>query len=223
MYARRCLETLTEFFPGKVIAFEEGPDERVPGVEYRDFFSIPRFKEWLQRVKRHPGSDGQGPEGYDFRYNAQAFCRKVFAQDAVFNEDEYVFWFDSDSFAKQPMSEEFLKSLFDGKCLSYLGRINSYTETGFLGFHTKHPDFEAFRSAYLSYILTGKIFSQLKGWHDCIAFDVARDGISANNLSPKGRNYDAVMEQSVLDPYLTHLKGARKFKEDLKPKLAWVK
>jgi hypothetical protein len=220
-YAGRCLEGLAEKFPGKVVAFIEAPCPAVEGVEYRDFFKIPGFLPWLERVKRHPGSDGKGPDGYDFRYNAQKFCRKVFAQDAVFDEDEYVFWIDADSIIKDKLTEEFLISLFNGSALAYLGRKNSYTESGFVGFHTKHPDFQRFRTAYIDYVVKGRIFSQLKGWHDCIAFDVAREGVSGNNLSPRGMNYDAVMEQSVLHPYIQHLKGNRKF-ENAEPKIRWA-
>jgi hypothetical protein len=221
-YAQRCLQGLGQHFPGRVVAFIEQPCEAVEGVEYRDFFKIPDFIPWLERVRRHPGSDGKGPESYDFRYDAQKFCRKVFAQDAAFDEDRYVFWIDADSIIKQDIPEDFLKGLFNGSCLCYLGRKNSYTESGFLGFDTLHPDFLKFRKAYYDYVFKGKIFSQLKGWHDCIAFDFARDGISGNNLSPKGQNYDAVMEGSVLDPYITHLKGHRKFDESLAPKVKWA-
>lgn len=219
LYARRCLEGLKEYFPGRVIAYHEEPVE-LEGIEFRDFNKIKGWEEWLDRTKRHPGSEGQGSEGYDFRYDAQRFCRKVFVQDAVFDEDEYVFWIDADSIVKKPIPEEFLKDLFSGRPLAYLGRINSYTETGFVGFHTKHPEFAKFRAAYLPYITSGRLFSQLKGWHDCIAFDVAKNGLG-KNLTPKGRNYDAVMEQSPLTDYLTHLKGQRKF-QDLPAKISWA-
>jgi hypothetical protein len=221
LYGKQCLQSLREFFPGRVVAFYEEKPE-IEGIDLRDFFQIKYWERWITQVQRHPGSDGQSPNGYDFRYDAQKFLRKVFVQDAVFDEDEYVFWFDADSFCKKPIAEKFLSGLFDGTALAYLGRKSTYTETGFLGFHTKHPDFQKFRTAYLDQVLGGRIFSQLKGWHDCIAFDIARQGISGRNLSPDGQNYDAVMEQSKLHPYMTHLKGNRKFDPTRKPKIAWA-
>lgn len=222
-YGRRCIEGLSAHFPGRIIAFDElDAKESYPNVEFRRLRDVAGFADFLARVKRHPGTDGIGPDGrYDFRYDAQKFCRKVFAQDAVFDEDEYVFWVDADTIVKLPLQSEFLRGIFAGEAFAYLGRQYSYTETGFIGFHVNHPDFAPFREKYLPYFTTGRIFGQLRGWHDCIAFDHARDG-KGHNLSPKGKHFDAVMEQSVLHPYLTHLKGNRKYDEAQKPKVAWA-
>ena len=185
------------------------------GVEFRDFHSIPGVDDYLSKLKRMPGTDGKGTnEGvYDYRYDADKFCRKVFAQDAVFDEDEHVFWIDGDCIAHQPIPEDFLKSLVILP-LCYMGRRGelSYTETGFIGFNTKHEEFPKFREKYLSYFTTGKIFTQLKGWHDCIAFDYARQGINGRNLTPQGIGVGNVMIDSPLAPYMSHFKGARKFK-----------
>jgi hypothetical protein len=87
----------------------------------------------------------------------------------------------------------------------------AYTETGWLGFNTKHEKFPEFRSKYLSYFTSGKIFSQLKGWHDCIAFDYARQGIEGRNLTPDGHGVGDVMGTSKLAKYMIHLKGSRKY------------
>ena len=209
-YGLRCLQTLTEFFPGRIIAYVEG-DVSVEGVESRDFFSIPGVKEYLERLKRVPGSDGFCPE-YDYQFDAAKFCRKVFAQDASFDLEEEVFWFDADCVVLKPIPEDFLRELVSGVPFCYLGRQGkgAYTETGFLGFNTKHPDFQSFRSKYLSHFTSGKIFSQMKGWHDCIAFDFAREGLKGRNLSPEGAGMVHVVLQSVLAPYIDHLKGPKR-------------
>jgi len=189
------------------------------GVEFRDFSSIPGVVDFLGKLERMPGADGKGPNGYDYRYDANKFCRKVFVQDHVFDEDEFVFWIDADCIALQPIPEKFLQSLVI-RPFAYLGRKGeqAYTETGFLGFNTKHEDFLRFRERYLSYFTTGKIFTQLKGWHDCIAFDYARDGIKGNNLTPEGVGMGNVMGLTQLGKYLVHLKGNRKFSEKHKQK-----
>ena len=220
-YGRRCLEGLAEFFPGRIVAYhEELPPELNVKVDYRDLFSIPGLNPFLERIKRVAGANGYGHDGYDYRYDCNKFCRKVFAQDAVFDEDEYVFWIDADTVVKQEIREGFLKEIFEGTALAYMGR-NTYTETGFVGFHTKHPDFERFRKNYLPWITSGKIFGQLKGWHDCIAFDQAREGLKGRNLTPRGRNYDPVMVNSVLHPFLDHLKGNRKH-DGKPPRVKWT-
>lgn len=151
---------------------------------------------------------------YDFRFDANKFCRKVFAQDAVFDEDQHVFWFDADCILKKPIPSELLVLLVELP-FAYLGRSGAatYTETGWLGFNTQHPDFNAFRAKYLPYFTTGRIFSQLKGWHDCIAFDYAREGITGNNLTPRGSAMNNVIQDSAMGKYVAHLKGPRKFSE----------
>lgn len=191
--------------------YEEKPD--IEGVDLRDFYSIHGVTEYLERLKRHPGIDGMGPSGYDYRYDANKFCRKVFAQDAVFGEDQYVFWIDADCLAIEAMSEEFMRSLLLDAPFCYLGRKGyaAYTETGFIGFNTKHEKFQEFRDKYLSYFTTGKILGQLKGWHDCIAFDYAREGIQGRNLTPDGSGVGNVIGYSRIGKHLVHLKGARKF------------
>jgi hypothetical protein len=208
-YGKRCLESLSQFFPGRIVAYYEEKPDWSGRVEFRDFFSIPEASRYLERIKRVAGSDGYGADGYDFRYNASAFCRKVFAQDAVFGEDEHVFWIDADCEILKPIPEDFLKGLLEGVPFCYFGRKN-YTETGFVGFNTSHKDFPAFRSKYLSYFTSGRIFSQLEGWHDCIAFDYARKGITGNNLSPAGAEMGHVLLQSALAEYLDHMKGPKR-------------
>ncbi len=183
-------------------------------MELRDFFSIPSATRILDRISRVFGSNGTNPEGrYDFRYDAYKFCRKVFVQDAVFDEDELVFWIDADCVIKKDIPAEILENMLKDVPLAYMGRsgIKAYTETGFIGFNTKHEEFPQFRSKYLSYFTTGKIFSQLLGWHDCIAFDFARQGLKGNNLSPGGQLMGSVMHLTPLDPYMDHLKGNRKY------------
>lgn len=214
LYAKRCIEGLVKFFPGKVVAYYEEKPDPIEGVEFRDYFSIKDSQRFLDRIKRVDGSDGMMQGQYDFRYDAKRFCRKVFAQEAVFDEDDLVFWIDSDCDIKQQITEEFLKGLLDRACVAYMGRKHSYTETGFVGFNTKHRHFQTFRDRYLSFFTSGRIFQQLKGWHDCIAFDEARQGLSGRDLTPNGWGYGSVIQDSILEPYIDHYKGNRKFRAD---------
>jgi hypothetical protein len=213
-YAKNCLQGLVRSFPGRVVAFyEEKPDFDDPKVELRDWFQIPGAAIYLEKIKRVFGANGKGSGQYDFRYDANKFCRKVFAQEAVFDEDEIVFWIDADCLFHEPIPEELLTGLVKDVPFAYMGRTGykAYTETGFMGFNTKHPDFPAFRAKYLAYYTSGKIFSQLLGWHDCIAFDHAREGIKGNNLSPGGQLMGSVIHLTPLSRYMDHLKGNRKF------------
>lgn len=215
-YAKDCLTTLEKHFPGKIIAYIEGGVYDHPKVEFRDFFEIKGVKNYLEKLTRHPGSDGKLNGRYDYRYDANKFCRKVFAQDAAFDEEQYVIWFDADCILKKPFPVGLLVTFLE-KPFCYLGRKgDSYTETGFLGFNTQHQDFPAFRGKYLPYFTSGRIFTQLRGWHDCIAFDHAREGIEGYNLSPRGMAMDHVIQDSPIGKYVAHLKGPRKFSDKYK-------
>lgn len=216
-YARQMLESLVGKFDGRIIAYiEEHPSWTDTRIEWRDLYSIPGLNEFLAKLKDMHGTDGMGSGEYDYRYNASAFCRKVFAQDHVFDEDDTVIWFDSDCLIKEPFPEGFFEDVLRDVPFAFLGRegkAGAYTETGWLGFKTDHPDFPKFRAKYLPYFTSGEIFTQLVGWHDCIAFDHARHGIKGNNLTPEARGLNHVIGSSILAPYMDHKKGNRKYRE----------
>lgn len=211
-HALKCLESFVEFWPCKVVAYYEArPLFSHPKIEYRSQLEIPGYSDFLEKIKRVAGSDGHGNNDFDYRFDAKTYCRKVFAQDSAFNDGGEVFWLDADTVTLQTVPEDFLKFLVEKHPFAYMGRIgkDAYTETGFLGFNTGHKKFPEFRSKYLSYFTTGRIFSQLKGWHDCIAFDYARQGIEGNNLSPTAKMGHVLM-QTVLAPYIDHMKGPKR-------------
>lgn len=214
-YGRHCIDTLSKHWPGRIVAYVETDTDMPDRVESRSFHAIPGWEAWHARASKHAGSDGTTGRGYDFRYDALKFARKVFAQDASFDEDQYVYWIDADCVVRKPIPEELLTRILSDVALAFLGRNGNqtYTETGLIGFNTKHADFQRFRDNYLPWITSGKIFSQLKGWHDCIAFDQARQNIRANNMTPRGEGMGNVIGDSPLGEYMAHHKGARKFSQ----------
>jgi hypothetical protein len=210
-YGIRCLESLAKHFPGKVVAYLEGEIPREPwspAVEVKDFWAIPGIKEYLEKIKRVAGSDGAGGKDYDYRFDASKFCRKVFAQDQAFDLGTEVFWFDADCVVFRPIPGTLLRSLIQGVPFAYLGR-KSYTETGWLGFNTAHEKFKDFRAKYLNCFLSGRIF-QMPEWHDCYAFDYARQGIKGNDLTPGRKGTEHVLLKSVLAQYMDHTKGPKR-------------
>ena len=212
-YGKLCIETLDKFWPGRIVAYVEELTVLPDRVDTRLFHDIPGWKEWFDRASKHAGSNGQSHSGYDYRYDALKFCRKVFAQEDVFDEEQFVWWIDADCIIRQKIDESLMKRLLEDWAVAYLGRNGpqTYTETGVIGFNTSHPEFHRFRENYMSWITSGKIFSQLKGWHDCIAFDHARQGITSNNLTPRGEAMNNVIIDSPLGKYISHRKGPRKF------------
>lgn len=207
-YAKTFLQTYVKYWPIKLIVFyEERPDFEHPLIEYRNFYDIPETSV-LEKI----GLRANTPR--DYRFNAYKFSRKVFAQNALFDEADKLFWIDADCVCLETITEEFLGNLLKDFPFCYLGRSN-YTETGFLGFNTKHPDFSKFRSLYLAQYTQGLIFKQ-REWHDCIAFDVARTGIKGRRLT-NGSTMEHVFLTSPLAPYLDHLKGPKRKKLGYSP------
>lgn len=228
-YAQGLLNS-KENLPGELIYYAEFPLEGS-----RNLFDIPGCATFLQYIQKTPLAQGKvtTPEGtgYNYNYDAWKFSRKVFAQfDVLKNHLGKVFWVDADCVIKKPIPKEFLEDIFDGKALAYLGRKGFYTETGFVGFDTQHPDFRAFLEKYIECYQRGILFT-LKRWHDCEAFDWAmmHSGVEGNNLSeffriPPNRQMTLeeldVMNRSVLGEYIEHKKGGKKNPKvpDAKPK-----
>jgi hypothetical protein len=209
-YVIRCLETFSKHWPCKLIAYyETKPDFEHEKIEYRDFFSIPGVTQFLKRLERMVGTNGDFGGMYDYRFNAYKFCRKVFAMDAVFDEDDKVFFIGSDVITFRDVPEILLLDLIHEVPFCYLGR-DTYTETDFLGFNTKHRDFQKFRNKFLYGFTSGRIFQRTDGWHDCLVFDMAREGLKGNNLSPNGAGVGHVFVRSVIGEYCDHLKGPKR-------------
>jgi len=217
---RKMLETFVEYWPIEIIAYYESekvPDFRHPKITYRPFFAIPGVTGFLDFLAN--GGDSRingvvmedGKEKYSYNYDVWKFCRKMFAQFDAFNSGGKVFWVDADVITKNRIPEEFLEDLFDGEHLVFLGREGFHTETGFVGFDTNHPDFLEFFNRYLNTLRKGIIFT-LERWHDCAAFDWARDG-KGKDLSSFWKQGDAlgVWEKTILYDYMTHFKGQRKY------------
>lgn len=208
-YGKRCLEGLVENWPSDIVVFyEEKPDFEHPKIIYRPLSEIPERDAFLRLSERVPEAAGyfrndDGKLEYNFMRDSRKYCHKAFAQMAV--DDDLVFWIDADTVVFKPIPEDFLRGLLDGVPYCFFGRT-TYTETGFLGFNTKHDLFPLLKRQYMNCYVRGAIFGLL-GWHDCFAFDYARIGLSGRNLSPNGQEFDHVIAKSELAQYLDHLKG----------------
>lgn len=224
-YGKKMIESMIHHWPTKLIIYSEFPLEPIQTtfekVEIRNLFDIPNIVTFLQYIKNIPLAHGNLPEGYNYNFNLWKFSRKIFAQyDVLKDYSGKVFWVDADCYVRKPVPVDFLDSLFEGHPLAYLGREGFYTETGFIGFDSTRPRFKEFLENYIGCLRKGKIF-ELKRWHDCEAFDWAREqtGIQDKNLSPFFKIPDDkkmslvdldVVYRSVLSEYLTHFKGKRK-------------
>lgn len=195
-YARFCVERMIAFWPGPVRVYFEGwPPPAVEGAELRPLDSIPERTEFLSR---------DIPPAKNWLRDAKRFCHKVFAQLNTMEDNKPFWWIDADVAISRAIPESMVEV---EDVLMFLGR-DSYTETGLIGFNPKHSDFAEFEDNYRKMYTHGRIFT-LGGWTDCHAFDAAREG-KGYDMTPGGRGFDNVMEDSVFGPYMTHFKGPRK-------------
>ncbi len=201
------LETYVKHWPCPIeVWYEERPDFEHEKIIYRPISSIVDRMLFLGTAKTIPGADGVIDDRYHYTYDAIKFCNKVFCQ--LETQDDLVFWVDADTVTHHDVPPEVLRGLLNGVPYCFFGR-GTYTETGFIGFNKKHPEYAALHRQYRRAYMEGILFTLL-GWHDCYAFDYARIGIQGNNLSPNGRGMQHVIAESFLSSYLDHLKGNRK-------------
>lgn len=146
----------------------------------------------------------------NYLFDAGKFSHKVFAQLDAFEHERYVVWLDADIVVTDKLTRNFLKKLLQGCFCAYLGRDGCYTETGFLVFDTHHDDFPVFKQRYADYYNKRYLF-QLPYWIDCLAFDGARKGLEARNLTPEVKGMVDVFSRSPLKDILIHNKGNRKY------------
>lgn len=219
LYGKKFLETFVENWPCRLIVYyEDLPDFKHEKIEYRNLFDIQPLKSFLSLLQGKPMCMGNLQEGYNYNFDIWKFCRKSFAQfDALQNYDGRVIWLDADIETLRPVPEEWVNLLFEDAGLVFLGRKGFHTETGFVGFDTQAEGFKDFLRKYIDCYRRGIIFS-LARWHDCEAFDWAREFnfVKANNLSPHWKkNVDSldVFGSSVLSEYMIHFKGNRKLEK----------
>jgi len=205
-YAGRFLETYVRHVPIPLLAYvEKTPPFTHKLIEYRDIYGHPDISSFINYAQHKE----RGTPKQNYLYHAAKFCHKVYAQLSVLEKTlaEEVFWWDADTVFFADVSPWELKGYLKGACLAYLGRT-LYTETGFIGFDTGHPQFPMFLSHYKDMYYKRKIFN-LQHWTDCHAFDEARRGFVGTDIG-RGHGVAHVWCESPLAKFSDHLKGGRK-------------
>jgi len=223
LYGKEFIRTFKQFWPDNVrlVVYYEGDDvfRRMQGWE--DYWQVRHIKDFMDAltfdIQKGILPDGQ----YNINLDAR-MARKPFMQaHALEQYGGKVFWLDADSVTHSAVPYMFLDELLpDDKLCCYLGRHTAsgerwyYTESGCLGWNSKHPLCERFMRAYKDYFLFGAWMTH-KIWHDCEAFDELRASSGAQdqfvNLAahlPQGTMH--VFINSVLGTYMDHRKGPRK-------------
>lgn len=227
-YGRNMLRSFVQYIPGdtRILCYVDGfaADFKHEAIEYRDLNAsseaLGNFKRKFGKFELARGivrrKDGQIV--YNYNYDAYKFCHKVFCiTHALLNAGaRYAFWLDGDTLAKKQIPEGFFQSfLKNGEYTCYLGRSHMFSECGFVGYDTQHPQNENFVTAYEHIFNTGDIFN-LNAWHDCEAYDVARKAfesahlLTSHNISAHCADLMHPFINTVLGEYMDHLKGPQR-------------
>jgi hypothetical protein len=230
-YGRRFVETFCEHWPAAVtlIVYSEdlhvlrgpgrGVDARVTfRLLHHPFLAQHAASERAQGRVRLDTDHGWTPKkiagGYNFRYDAYRFAKKVFAIEAAAEpiRGGRLFWVDADVVTFAPVPPVlFERMLPEGAVLSCLDRGEYHSECGFVGYNLDHPDARGFIAAFAGLYSSGRVF-ELKEWHDSWVFDWLRRrrDIAVHRIAHQSRHQPFV--NSELGRYMDHLKGASKEK-----------
>ncbi len=225
VYARNFCGTFANYWPDIPLTIyvepEDFPADWLPPMANVSVVSLGDLEEWqafYAKIKEFPIMQGFiDVQMYSIRYDAR-MARKTFMEmHAAAQGPAKVFWVDADVVTFDAVTPEWLHSILpDNKLCAFLGRDNGpipYTESGFLGFNSTHPEFQSFSAVYRKMFNEGLIFT-CPGWHDCYAFDTVRRSFAADYFVDLGRGSGIeaphVFINSILGTRMDHLKGNRK-------------
>lgn len=158
---------------------------------------------------------------YDYRWNAIRFSFKPFSihqvLDVLPNDVDFLIWTDSDLRCKKNFSTEDLLEFMptNNEIMSYLGRKNSYSECGFLGFNLNNQSTLNYINRMIDIYETGEIFS-IDQWHDSFIWDWVRiefEKLNENyfkDISGDGNDKEHVFMNTNLSIFFDHLKGPQR-------------
>lgn len=219
-YGYRFVQTFRRYWPTDVTLLRYGEEENSQHV---NLLAVPRCAEFLaryagqaevagrQQVAGHPWKANAVTAGYNFRFDALKFARKVFAIEHAAEALGWrgkLFWVDADVTTFAPVPREMLERLLpDDAATCYLGRNGGYhSECGFVGYNLEHPVTPAFIRVFANEYASG-VFENLGEWHDSYVYDRVRErlGVPGYSIPSSGRGH--VFAQSELGRYMDHLKG----------------
>ncbi len=220
-YGRGFIKSYRRHCPFPLIIYTEGFEFSADDAWIRPQLEIEGLAPFIARHQANEAFTGRALQecwspkdrrlGYSFRTDAVKFCRMVFAiwDGARVIQDRPMIWLDGDTVVRQDVPEDFFERFVpEGAALSYLGRGDRHTETGFLALRlpAAMPIVEQWMRYYRD-----DTFQILPEWHSAYLFDRARDSlpeIPCHDLTPGGRGH--VIHTSEVGSFFDHLKGERK-------------
>ena len=172
------------------------------------FEEIPNCKNFVERNKNKIAKT-YTQDGVKFCYKVYAYTHEILKS----NNYDGLIGIDADSVFYKPIDEEFIKTHIhkDDCMMSYLGRVNYYSECGFLYFNLKHPYIKEYAKEMQKMYNEDLIYKE-EQQHDSFMWDLIRKKFE-NNYQIKNNDIGDgkvghVQARSVLGSYYDHTKGA---------------
>ena len=221
MYAKYFMNSLEKYLDENVNVLVYTDTPLFEDTEtWKNYILSDQSKGLKRFKKRNSGRPvKEGTKGFytdAVRFSYKSYCiidasRKV--------KSDRLIWLDADTEVIAPISEEYLRSFLDNdKFVSYLGRAEKYTETGWLSFNLDRPNSAEFFNLWEWYYDTDEIYN-LPAQLDCHVFDACleklknENKIVGQNISPKGISKGHF--DSAFKKYMCHYKGTRKEQRDV--------
>ena len=224
LYGKTMLHTFRGYWPAEVeiVAYVEG--QSLPGVNCVDLLQVEACRAFLDRHahnkvvcgrhrrKGHHWKDGAIRGGYNFRFDAYKFARKVFAiADAAKTRTGRLYWVDADCETHARVDiREVLALLPDDVALCYLARPGYHSECGFVGYNLDAGG-RAFIEAFAG-VFADDSFQRFSEWHDSYVFDRMIEELKPVTR-PIPHTGGTPVEGSALGRFMRHYKGKRKSDE----------
>ena len=211
-YGQQFLERAKACLPGDLAVYTEDASLLdVAGVEWRDLNEVEGFGWFRDGLGRFPVANGFISGSFNYRFNVNKFCAKVFSQvhAATLCRSE-LWWIDADVEFHNPIPASFFDNALDGVFMAYLGRPGWHSCLSLAGFNNQHSDAARFWANYGLLFVTGQVLL-LPEWHDSYVVDFLRD-----TLSLQSRNMAAGLAlpdgpcnvfDDVLKGFANHNKG----------------
>ena len=224
-YGKSFIRSFRENWPDeiKLLVYYEGDGNNPNGDGGRDLLKVGACHGFLQRhhrdnmvkgIDKHPDRFWKPSairNGYNFRFDAYKFARKVFAVADAAREIKSgrLFWVDADvqTVAKVPVS--FLNVMLpDSAVVSYLARPGRYSECGFVGYGLDNKALTFIEA--LERVYDKDEFFDHDEWHDAFIFDRVLDKLKPATFRIPHNSYSQPFDHSALGIYMRHFKGSRK-------------
>lgn len=225
-YGRRFVETFVAHWAADVPLFVVSEDA-LPQFKRAYHIHIACSEAAAAFLKRHDtlrargrvrerGDAGWTPNkiqaGYNFRYDAFRFCKKVFAIDLIARRlgEGLLFWIDMDVVTFADVPTALLHRLLPAdKALACLDRGPYHSECGFVGYNLDHPLGLPFIREFAALYASDQVFG-LQEWHDSWVFDWLRKKTNVPTFAIPHHSRRHPFPNSELGRYMDHLKGERK-------------